>query len=103
MLETWIYMLVDKAFFTENGHEYAVALGEDDIKLCSTYDDAVRQVDVRSEVYHDLRYSLSYSDVGEEDSSIVYWKRLDRDDGYAHVLEIHKRVIFGDVFQVGQS
>lgn len=103
MLQTWIYMVVDKAFFKENGVEYAVALGTNDIKLSSTYEDACHEIDVRSEVYRDLRYMLSGSGVGANDDSLAYWKRYEQEDGWAHVLEIHRKVVFGELFQVGRS
>lgn len=103
MLQTWVIMMVDKAFFRENGVEYACTPGKDDICLFATYDDACHEIDIRTETYRDLRYRLTNSGNGEDDDDLFFWKRLERDDGWAHVFEIRKKVVYGDVFQVGRS
>jgi len=103
MLETWVYMMVDKAFFRENGVEYPCAPGKDDIQLFSSYDHASHEVFVRTETYRGLRYRLMNSGNGADDDDLLFWKRLERDDGWAHVFEIRKKIVYGDLFQVGRS
>lgn len=103
MLQTWIYMMVDKAFFRENGVEHACAPGKDDIQLFSTFDNAAHEMGIRTETYRDLRYRLTDSGNGADDDDLLFWTRLERDDGWAHVFEIRKKIVCGDVFQVGQS
>lgn len=103
MLLTWVIMMVDKAFFRENGVEYACAPGKDDICLFATYREACHEIDIRTETYRDLRYRLTNSGNGEDGDDLLFWQRLERDDGWAHVLEIRKKNVYGDVFQVGRS
>lgn len=102
-LETWIYMMVDKAFFASNGHEYAAALGEGDIQLCCSYDDAIRQIKIRDEVYSDLGYKLKCSGSDAEGGDLLFWKRLEKADGSSHVIEVRRKIVVGELFQLRHS
>lgn len=103
MLQTWVYMMVDKGFFTVDGVEYAIALGETDIQLFNSYNEACRIMNFRCEGYYNKGYKLEDSDYCAEDRDLAFWKRLEDEGGHAHVFEIHRKVVYGDLFTVGQS
>lgn len=100
MLETWIYMMIDKAFFMSNGHEYAAVLGEDDVKLCGSYDDAIHFLEIRQHCYRRHCYYLTKSGTGTAGDDLLYWCRVEDNEGHAHVFEVRKMVVYGDLFQV---
>lgn len=102
-LETWVYMMVDQTFFECNGHEHGVALSENDIQLCCSYDDAIRQIKIRDEVYNNLGYKLKDSGSDAEGGDLLFWKRLERADGYSHVFEVRRKIVVGELFQLRHS
>lgn len=103
MLLTWIYMMVDKGFFTDNGVEYSCALGETDIQLFSTYDDACRSMDFREKGYRQYGYEVKDSGNGTDGDDLVYWARYENEEGRAHVFEIRRKIVYGDLFQADLS
>lgn len=103
MSETWIYMLVDKAFFISNGVEYAGELGQNDIKICNSYNSAFQHLIHRDELYKTLGYKPTNSGISHDGDDLLFWRRLETEDGYVHVFEIHRKIVRGDLFQLHHS
>ena len=103
MLQTWIYLFIDKGFFTKDGVEYACALGETDVQVFNSYDSARQTMTFRREGYQKYGYKLVDSGTGADDEDLIFWKRLEDKEGHAHVFEVHRKIVYGEVFQAGRS
>lgn len=103
VLETWIYALVDKSFVRVNGVEYACALDGPDVQLFANYDAAIEVKASHQEELYKLGFHLVGSDYEASDPSLCYWSRVENSEGFAHVLAIYKKSVFGDLFQVRHS
>lgn len=103
MLETWIYVLLVKSFFSSNGVDHACALSGSDIKLFGSYDDACREKTRLQDSFYKQGYYVVDSGCDTSNSSLCYWTRVEKSEGFAQVLEIHKMSVMGDLFQVGRS
>lgn len=99
MLQTWIYMVVDMSCLVSKDVEYACLPGETDILLFGTYDDASRSVEIRTKRYRQYGYKVKYSGNGTDNDDLIFWSRYENEEGCAHILEIRKKIVYGDLFQ----
>lgn len=103
VLETWIYVLVDKSFVRVNGVEYACELDGPDVQLFANYCAASDAKDLRQEELYKLGFHLVCSNFETGEGRPCYWSRVENSDGFAHVLAIYIKVIRGDLLQFGKA
>ena len=103
VMETWIYVLVDKCFARVNGVSYPCELDGPDLQLFANYDAAIDAKASHQEDLYKLGFHLVGSDYGTGDQSLCYWSRVENSEGFAHVLAIYRKSVLGDLFQVRRS
>lgn len=103
VMETWIYVLVDKSFARSKTIEYACALDGSDVQLFANYDAAIKAKSALQEGYCEVGFYLVDSDFRTGDQGLCYWSRVENSEGFAHVLAIYRKSVLGDLFQVPHS
>lgn len=100
VMETWIYALVDKSFVRFGGAEYAHELNGPDVQLFADYSVACAEKYKHQQELYKIGYRLVVSGYQSIDPDLCFWSRVEKNNEYAHVLAIYKKVVLGDLFQV---
>lgn len=102
-METWIYVVVVKYLFVHNNIEYASAIDSHNISLWASIEEAYDIINRVKQQLEKTGYLIKDSAAPETEAGTVYWCRMERNNSRAAVLEVLRKSVAGNLFQVGRG
>lgn len=97
-MKTWIFVSLEKCFFTSGNIEYAETIDNKNFRLWPTIQEAYDYVNAQEQILRKKGFRLVDSGNGSKESGIAFWCRHESADGRAVVYEVCVRIVSGELF-----